>query len=154
MTTHWIGVAAGRHVAIAVRDGFAMFAHGRHSAAKRLSPGDRVVYYSPREGMNEGAELRAFTAIGTVLPGEPSERPMAPLVTGWSRAMAWLDATPAGIYPLLDRLSFVADRQHWGMYFRKSLFKVGEADFRLIANAMGVAPARFSHDQSSPDRRT
>lgn len=139
MTTCWIGVAAGRHVEIAVRDGFAMFAHGKHAAARRLASGDWVAYYSPRDGMDEGAELRAFTAIGRVLPGEPVERVMTPLQTGWSRAMKWLDATPADIYPLLDQLSFVTNRRHWGMYFRKSLFSVPEADFRLIASAMGVS---------------
>jgi hypothetical protein len=124
MTSHWIGVAAGKHVAIGVKDGFAMFAHGRHEAAKRVQPGDWVAYYSPRDGMNEGAELRAFTAIGQALPGDAAE---------W-----WLDARPADIYPLLDKFSFVKDRQHWGMYFRKSLFKIDGGDFALIAAAMGV----------------
>ena len=138
MTQYWIGVAAGNHVAIGVKDGFAMFAHGRHEAARRVQPGDWVAYYSPREGMNEGAELRAFTAIGQALPGDAAERQMLPGVTGWYRRMQWLDATPADIYPLLDKLSFVKDRQHWGVYFRKSLFKVDGGDFALIADAMGV----------------
>jgi hypothetical protein len=52
--------------------------------------------------------------------------------------MRWLDAKRADIYPLLDRFAFVKDRSHWGMYFRKSLFKVDESDFALIADAMGV----------------
>jgi hypothetical protein len=138
MTSHWIGIAAGKHVAAGVEGGFAMFAHGRHEAAKRVLPGDWVTYYSPREGMNAGAELRAFTAIGIVLPGEAAEREMAPGQTGWYRRMRWLDARPADIYPLLDRFSFVTDRRHWGMYFRKSLFKVGEKDFALVAEAMGA----------------
>jgi hypothetical protein len=138
MTSHWIGVAAGKHVAAGVQGGFAMFAHGRHEAAKRVQPADWVAYYSPREGINEGAELRSFTAIGVVLPGDPAERQMLPGVTGWCRRMRWLDATPADIYPLLDRLSFVKDRRHWGVYFRKSLFKVDGGDFALIADAMGV----------------
>jgi len=139
MTAYWIGVAASNHVAIARRDGFAMFAHGSHAAAKRLSPGDWVAYYSPREGISDGAEVRAFTAIGIVLPGEATERLMVPSVTGWSCPMQWLDSRDAGIYPLLDAFSFIGDRRHWGMYFRKSLFTVSEPDFRLIADAMGVS---------------
>jgi hypothetical protein len=62
-------------------------------------------------------------------------------MTGWYRKVDWLDGKPAGIYPLLDAFSFVTDRSHWGMYFRKSLFKVTRDDFALIAKAMGVAPA-------------
>ncbi len=137
---HWIGVASADHVRRAVEGGFAMFAHGRHAAAKRVKPGDWVAYYSPRDKMGAGAEVRAFTAIGRALDGEPAEHQMAPGVTGWFRRMRWLDSRPADIYPLLDRFSFVADRRHWGMYFRKSLFSVSRDDFCRIAEAMGVEP--------------
>ena len=108
-------------------------------AATRLAAGDWVAYYSPRAAMNAGAELRAFTAIGKVSGETAVPREMGPGRTGWARSMNWLDSRDAGIYPLLDRLSFIHDRQHWGMSFRKSLFKVSEPDFRLIADAMGVA---------------
>ena len=135
---YWIGIAAATHVRKGVEGGFAMFAHGRHDAARRVAPGDWVAYYSPREGLREGAELRAFTAIGRALDGEPREREMVADITGWSRPMRWLPASQADIYPLLDRFSFVKDRGHWGMYFRKSLFSVSRDDFALIADAMGV----------------
>nr|WP_295464229.1 EVE domain-containing protein [Mesorhizobium sp.] len=138
----WIGVAAARHVRIAVESGFAMFAHGRHSAALRTQPGDWVAYYSPREGMNEGGEVRAFAVIGRILPGEPHERQMtAAGDTGWQRNAEWLPSRNADIYPLLDRFSFVRDRGHWGMYFRKSLFPIERGDFALIAASMGVGDA-------------
>jgi hypothetical protein len=139
MSSCWIGVAAARHVSAAVAGGFAMFAHGRHEAARRVLPGDWVAYYAPREGIDEGDAVRAFVAIGEVLPGDPAERPMAPGVTGWYRAMRWLDARTADVYPLLEKLSFVTDRRHWGMHFRRSLFRVEAVDFALVAAAMGVA---------------
>ena len=144
MSFCWIGVAAGRHVRRAVEGGFAMFAHGRHSAVARVKPGDRIAYYSPREGIKDGAEVRAFTAIGVVSEGEIGGREMQPGMMGAWRAVHWAkDAGFADIYPLLDRLSFVVDRSHWGMYFRKSLFRVAEQDFALIAGAMGVDPDRL-----------
>lgn len=144
----WIGVAAANHVAIGVREGFAMFAHGRHDAVKRTRPGDWVAYYSPRDGISDGAERRQFTAIGIVAEGEPQQREMTPSAVGWYRPMRWLAANPADIYPLLDRLSFVTNRQHWGMYFRKSLFGVTYSDFALIAAAMGVADPFTSISQA------
>ncbi len=141
MGGRWIGVAAARHVRRGVEDGFAMFAHGRHGAAERVQPGDRVAYYSPREGIRDGAEVRAFTAIGTVADAPVGEREMLPGVTGAYRRVEWDGhARPADIYPLLDRFSFVKDRAHWGMYFRTSLFGVSAQDFALIADAMGVDP--------------
>lgn len=138
MTSHWIGTAAAVHVKIAVDGGFAMFSHGELKAIEKVLPGDRVAYYSPRQGYKEGAELRAFTAIGTVLEGGPAEREMTAGHVGWYRPVHWLAAKPADIYPLLDRFSFVKKRSHWGMYFRKSLFRIGQDDFNLIAEAMGV----------------
>jgi len=141
MPQAWIGVAAARHIAIGVAEGFAMFAHGRHEAAARVLPGDWVAYYSPREGIDDGAPVRAFTAIGVALDGGPVARAMTPADTGWSRPMHWLDARPADVYPLLDRLSFIKDRRHWGIAFRRSLFSVSAADFTIVAEAMGAGDA-------------
>ncbi|MEQ8451504.1 MAG: EVE domain-containing protein [Nitratireductor sp.] len=139
MSSHWIGTAAAVHVRIAVEGGFAMFSHGEQAAVVRTVPGDWVAYYSPRQGYREGAELRAFTAIGQVLPGAPGEREIMAGHVGWYRPVRWLaQARPADIYPLLDRFSFVKNRRHWGMYFRKSLFSIAATDFAQIAAAMGV----------------
>ena len=77
MRRYWIGVAAKDHVAIGMRDGFCMFAHGKHSAAKRLSAGDRFAYYAPMTGMGEGDVVRAFVAIGEVLEGVAADRARA-----------------------------------------------------------------------------
>ena len=151
MTKCWIGVVATRHVRIAVANGFAMFAHGKLSAARSTRPGDWVAYYSPREGIDDGDTVRAFTAIGQILPGEPVQRQMgASGDSGWQRQARWLDASDADIYPLLDRFSFVRDRSHWGMYFRKSLFEVEQADFAIIAEAMG-AGVDFGTDHSNKE---
>ncbi len=139
MISHWIGVAAAEHVRRGVQEGFAMFAHGRHSAAEKVQPGDRVTYYSPREGLNAGAEVRAFTAIGVVADAPVRERAMFHGLTGAARSVDWIkEARPADVYSLLERFSFVVDRAHWGMYFRRSLFRIAPADFAHIADAMGV----------------
>jgi hypothetical protein len=135
---YWIGVACRDHVEIGVRDGFCMFAHGKHSAARRLSPGDHFTYYAPTTGLGSGDPVRAFIAIGEVLEGEPEQREMAPETTGWLRRSRYVGAEPADIYPLLPELSFVTNPSHWGMYFRKSLFEVKHGDFERIAQAMNA----------------
>jgi hypothetical protein len=135
---HWIGVAARAHVLVGVQQGFVMFAHGKHSAVKQVQPGDWFAYYSPTEELGVADPVRRFTAIGQVLPGEPLAMQMGVDGSGWSRAARFLKAEEADIYLLLPQLSFVTNQAHWGMYFRKSLFKVGAADFALIAEAMNV----------------
>lgn len=135
---HWIGVAARAHVMVGVEQGFVMFAHGKHGAVKQVQPGDWFAYYSPTQTLGATDTIRRFTAIGQVLPGEPAEMQMTADATGWRRSARFLDGQEADIYLLLPQFSFVTNPGHWGMYFRKSLFKVGAADFTLIAEAMGV----------------
>ncbi len=137
--THWIGVAARAHVLVGMAQGFVMFAHGKHSAVLQVQPGDWFVYYSPTENMGVADSVRRFTAIGQVLAGEPVTMQMGPDATGWRRPAKFLSGQEADIYPLLPQLSFVTNPAHWGMYFRKSLFKVEAGDFTLIAEAMGVS---------------
>ena len=50
----------------------------------------------------------------------------------------WLACDEAPIRPLITRLSFVRDPSHWGAAFRFGHLEVPEADFRLIAAAMGA----------------
>jgi len=140
-TRYWIAVVPKSRVEVAVAGGFAMFAHGRHDAIKRTGPGDWLAYYSPRTLLKGGEEVRAFTAIGQFTEREPYEAEMLPGRIGWRRDTRFeTDAHEADVYPLLDQLSFIKDRQHWGLFFHRSLFSVPVDDFRLIAAAMGLDP--------------
>jgi predicted RNA-binding protein len=42
----------------------------------------------------------------------------------------------APIKPLIERLSFIRSKMHWGGAFRFGYVKVPEADFALVADAM------------------
>lgn len=53
--TFWMGVASAEHARGGRDGGFAQLGHGKHIAVKSLKKGDWIVYYSPREGMGEGA---------------------------------------------------------------------------------------------------
>ena len=46
-------------------------------------------------------------------------------------------AHEAPIKPLIDTLSFIRSKQHWGAAFRFGFIRVPEADFQRIAAAMG-----------------
>jgi hypothetical protein len=139
-TRYWIGVASREHVMRGVAGGFCQLSHGKSAPVKRLSPGDWIAYYSPREKMDEGEPLQSFTAIGKIKPGEPYEGVMGGGFKAMRRDVAFeKKAKDAPIRPLLDQLSFTKGRPSWGYVFRRGSFEVPEADFRLIAKAMGVA---------------
>lgn len=141
---YWIGVIPKSRVTMCVEAGVAMFAHGRHAPVKRVQPGDWLAYYSPRTIMNGGEEVRAFTAIGKIKDRDPYETEVAPGRLAWRRDIAYAKRVhDADVYPLLDQLSFIADRQHWGLAFHRSIFSVPRDDFMLIANAMGLDRKRL-----------
>lgn len=136
MAKFWVGVVSRSHVLIGVRGGFIQLNHGRKSAVQRLKAGDRLVVYSPRTDHPDGAALQAFTAIGTVTTGEVYTVDLSPGFTPHRVDVAFEPCREAPIKPLIERLSFIKDKQHWGAAFRFGHLGIGEADFRLIESVM------------------
>lgn len=133
-----MGVASLDHVRRAVEGGFCQFCHGKRWPLQRLKPGDRVIYYSPRERMGEGAIVQAFTAIGKVIEGEPYFFDMGGGFVPSRRDIKFFYASPANIRPLLAILSFTRDRRSWGYAFRRGFFPITETDYRTIAQTMNA----------------
>jgi hypothetical protein len=147
MTRNWLAVASADHVQFGLQAGFMQVSHGKVSPLRRLHPGDRVVYYSPTRhyspshARRERDRLQAFTAIGTVTPGEPYRAEMTAGFQPFRRDVAWHDATPAPLAELQDRLSFTRAR-NWAYRLRQGLVEISSEDMAAIAEAMFTASAR------------
>ncbi len=104
----------------------------------RMSPGDCFAIYSPKEEIRDGDPVQAFTAIGKVLASEVYQvesRGFKP----FRRDVRYLEASPAPIRPLLEKLSITKGRgASWGQVLRRGFFEVTEKDYEVIAAAMGV----------------
>jgi hypothetical protein len=135
---YWVGVASRDHVMKGVAGGFCQLSHGKHAPVARLKPGDRIVYYSPREEMKGGDPVQAFTAIGEIKPGEPYEGVMGEGFRPIRRDVDFFTAKEAPIRPLLDKLSFTQGRASWGYAFRRGVFEISAEDYAIIAEAMGA----------------
>lgn len=118
--------------------------HGKCAPLKRVQPGDRVAYYAPTVTMGGKDRLQSFVSIGLVQPGAPYAFDMGGGFVPFRRDVVYVSAHEAPISPLLDRFEFVEDRTRWGYMFRFGLFRVSDADMRLIAAAM-QADARLLH---------
>jgi hypothetical protein len=140
----WIGVAVRKHVQTGLRGGFCQLGHGKAAPLKRLRPGDRLIYYSPKETLGEDEPVQAFVAVGRIRKGEPYEFELAGGLTAWRRAVEWFPCKEMSIRPLIGRLSFIRDKAHWGAPFRFGLIPITEADYRLIAQTMGVRPVELA----------
>ncbi len=131
--TYWINTVSADHVQRGVAGGFTQANHGKPHMLRRMARGDWIIFYSPKTALDHGEPLQAFTAIGRVTDDEPyQDRPSDP----WRRRMEFLPCTATPIRPLLDRLEFIIDPQRWGYKFRFGVFRIDEADFLLLREAM------------------
>jgi hypothetical protein len=132
----WLAVASAEHVQIGLSSGIMQVCHGKAGPLRRLSGGDRIVYYSPTTMFKAGTRLQAFTAIGRVKPGEPYFYDMGGGFIPSRRNVDWFDAQEAPIHPLLHALSFTEGRKNWGYCLRFGLIEITAADMDKIALAM------------------
>lgn len=141
MSSHnyWIGVVSRSHVQIGVAGGFIQLGHGKKAPLQKLRAGDGLLMYSPRTDYPDGEALQAFTAIGIVGSGAIYQVEMAPDFIPHRIDVKFLPCQEAPIRPLLEHLTFVPDKTHWGAAFRFGQLKIPEHDFMLIAEAMGCA---------------
>ncbi|WKE64048.1 EVE domain-containing protein [Gallaecimonas kandeliae] len=137
---YWIGVASKDHVERGVAGGFCQLCHGKAQPLKRMSVGDWILYYSPRETFEEASgearPCQQFTAIGEVVGAEAYPFEMAPGFVPHRRDIRFLDSRAVPIRPLLEQLSFIRDKGRWGYAFRFGHLEIPRADFELIAKAM------------------
>ena len=138
MTRYWVGVASRDHVRRAVDGGFCQANHGREAPMKLLSKGDGILYYSPREAMENGAPVKAFTAIGRIADDAPYQVAQSERFKPFRRKVDYLDAKDVQIAPLLDTLSFSRGGKNWGLALRRGFFPIEQADYEAVAEAAGV----------------
>jgi hypothetical protein len=146
---YWLAVVQRDHVRAGVEQGIAQVNHGSRAGIQRLSPGDGLVYYSPKDALvsaegAEGAALRAFTAIGRVADGEPWQAaPVTMLTKGevrpWRRRVEYVEGVvEAPITPLLPVLELTRETPNWGWVMRRGLLEMTAGDFAVIAGEMGA----------------
>ena len=148
----WIGVVSREHVLRGVAGGFVQLNHGKKAPLQRLRAGDALAMYSPRTSYPDGEALQSFTAIGTVDTGTVYQVEMSSDFKPYRVDVSFVRATEAPIKPLIERLSFIKSKTHWGASFRFGYIKVPAEDFALIADAM--RPSSPAPETTSPlDRR-
>ena len=134
MTKYWMGVVSAEHVRRGVELGIAQSNHGKRAPVERMLPGDGIVYYSPREQMRAGAEVRAFTAIGTIDDKDVWQADDGRDFKPWRRSVTYTE--DARRVPIGDLDLELTARPNWGVMLRRGLLELTEHDFTQIAEAM------------------
>ena len=133
----WIGVVSREHVQIGVKDGFVQLNHGKKAPLQRLHAGDGLIFYSPKTAYPDGEPCQMFTAIGMVKTGEIYQVELDRTFKPFRLDLLFFKAKETAIRPLLNDLSFIKDKAHWGGVFRFGYLQVPAPDFKIIAEAMG-----------------
>lgn len=133
---YWIGVASKDHVSRGVAGGFCQLGHGKAQPLKRMSVGDWIIYYSPKECFEDVTPCQKFTAIGEVVGADVYQFEMSPGFVPHRRDIRFLQAKDAPIRPLIEQLSFIKDKNKWGYVFRFGHVEIQKSDFDLIASMM------------------
>ena len=136
MLKYWIIVASKDHLQRGVAGGFIQANHGKVTPLKRMQAGDWVVFYSPRLEYEKLQKLQCFTAICKISDDEIYQHDMGGGFVPFRRHVTFVPAGDVSILPLIQDLSFIKDKTHWGAPFRFGTLEIPEADFRLIASKM------------------
>lgn len=133
---YWIVVVSKDHIARGVAGGFMQANHGKPGPLKRMSPGDGVICYSPKQSYTGKEALQAFTAVGEVADDKVYQHKMSDDFIPYRRNINWHPGKEVSIAPLIEQLDFIKDKKAWGYAFRFGFFEIPERDFKLINSLM------------------
>jgi hypothetical protein len=135
---YWVGVASREHALAGARGGFCQVCHGKQAPLARMSRGDGMVYYSPRERFDADVPCRAFTTLGRVADDAPYRFDMGGGFAPHRRNVESLVARDVPFTRVRERLEFVRASPSVGLLFRRGHFEISAGDFFVIAREMGL----------------
>ena len=133
---YWIIVASKDHVQRGLAGGFIQANHGKAAPLKRMQTGDWVIFYSPKLEYDRPEKCQCFMAIVRVVDDEVYQQDMGNDFIPFRRKVKFLPSKDISILPLIDELTFIKDKTHWGAPFRFGMLQIPQEDFQLIASQM------------------
>ncbi len=116
--------------------GFVQLSHGEEIPLKRMQPGDWLIYYSSRLSVQNKEKCQSFTAAAQISDAEVYSVFLPEGYVLFRRNARFIPCCNASVVPLIEQLSFIDNKQHWGYPFRNGHFEISFEDFQIIAKAM------------------
>jgi len=121
---------------IGLRDGVCQANHGNEAPLKRMSMGDGVIFYSPKEIFGGNEKCQKFTAIGKIKDNEIYQFKMTNSRVPFRRKVEFYPSKDVDIRPLIESLSFIKNKKSWGYAFRFGMIQIPHSDFEKIKDMM------------------
>ncbi len=136
MQKYFLICASGDHVKKGMEKGFAQAGHGRKNFISKPSKDDWIVYYSSKDKFENGTPLQKFTALGQIIDDEPYQPNTKSGFKPYRRDVKYHASHETDIRPLIDKLTFIKNKNRWGFYLISGFREIYKDDFRIIKNAM------------------
>ena len=133
---YWLVVVARDHALRGIQENFVQANHGKEAPLRRMQPGDGVLLYAPKLIYGSPDLCQRFVALGTVADEPVYQVSQIADFNPFRRKVAYEPVVETLIQPLIEQLSFITDKKHWGFRFRFGCFAIPQPDFELIRSAM------------------
>ena len=135
----WVCVVSQEHALRGINGGFVQVCHGKEAPLKRMKAGDFITFYCPTLTMGGADHYQRFLGVGKVISGDVYQFTMSENFIPFRMDISYLKNSAelsVAAKPLVDRLEFIQDKQHWGYIFRFGHIEIPEVDFKLIYHSM------------------
>lgn len=133
---YWIATVSLEHAQTAEQGSFIQVCHGKKRPLEQLYPSDHLLIYAPRKQLRGKASYQKFVACGTVQDDSIYQVKMFEGFTPFRRNIRFEPTNHVDVRPLIPQLSFIKNKQNWGMPFRRGLFEIPKSDFFRILSKM------------------
>ena len=119
-------------------EGFVQLSHGEEIPLKRMQSGDWLIFYSSRLSAQTNERCQSFTAVAQMTDTEVYSFFSPEGYVFFRRNARYTTCHDASVLPLIEQLSFIENKLHWGYPFRSGHFEIPVEDFQLIVGAMNA----------------
>lgn len=146
MPSYYIITASKDHIETGVANKFIQQKHPNR--IEKLKKGDYVIMYASKESYGKAKSYQKFIAIAKCLDdkyeklkkakNENSCKPNTPISKGdndlyfFRKIVKFIKFKEVEIKPLIKNLSFIKNKESWGMSFMSGFKEISEEDFKFI----------------------
>lgn len=135
-TKFWVVATSRDHALDGAREGIVQINHGKEGRLKRMSAGDKVLFYAGKKIYGQKEICQCFVALAVLTDDTIFQYEVSADFKPYRRKATYLKVMECAIRPLIDRLDFIKNKEKWGFVFRTGSFEINKHDFDLIKSHM------------------
>ena len=135
-TKFWVVVTSRDHALDGANESVVQVNHGKHGPLKRMSAGDKVLFYAGKAVYGQKELCQRFVALAILADDHIFQYEVSANFKPYRRNAVYRNVKEADIRPLINSLAFIKDKEKWGYIFRTGFFEINTHDFDLIESHM------------------